>query len=325
MSRICQAQVRISQHNQPPSSPMPPSPHVNQSQIMSPHSMHSQPASPMPPRSPMISSSPVPRSPAVHQSTIQSQQPPSSPMMYQSHQPPSSPMPRSPMLVGQIQSPMGMRRPPSTGNSPMVPDRPKSVENPGTPRSVYHQVQEHDHTGGGNPHNPANPIPFPPGFGRFGYFRLGLRGGSPMWGYGRGAKRLPNGEGKDDKANSSEIPAPPPKFKKESHVSRVTILKKKSPVKSNLQGLTRVNSLVSSDYNEFDDSSSTPPITPPPSSASTSSGGGAGASSRPLSRSVGKKLPYTSEHQNEQVLIFIFLFIVTYYGGVNAATHPHVG
>lgn len=297
MSKL-QAQVRISQqHIQPPSSPMPPSPHVTQTQIMSPHSMSSQPASPMPPRSPMISSSPIPRSPAVvHQSAPSNQQPPNSPMMHSI--PPNSPMPRSPMIVGQIQSPIGMRRPPSTGNSPIIPDRPKSVENPGTPRMIYHQLQDHDHTGGGNPHNPANPIPYPPGFGRFGYFKLGLRGGSPMWSLGRGAKRLPNGDGKEGKPSSSDMSVPPPKFKKESHVSRVTILKKKSPAKSNLQGLTRVNSLVSSDYNEFDDSSSTPPITPPPSSASTSTN----TLQRSQSRSIGKKLPPGSDNHHEQVL-----------------------
>lgn len=168
-------------HNQTPTSPMPPSPHVNQPQIMSPHSIQSQPASPMPPRSPMVSNSPVPRSPAVHQT---GNQPPNSPMMHSGHQPPNSPMPRSPMISSQIQSPMGMRRPPSTGNSPIIPDRPKSVENPDTRNSF--QLSDHDHSGGGNPHNPANPIPFPPGFGRFGYFKLGLRGGSPMWSYGRG-------------------------------------------------------------------------------------------------------------------------------------------
>lgn len=128
-----------------------------------------------------------------------------------------------------------------------------------------------------------------------------------------GAKRLPNGDGKEEKAGSSEIAAPPPKFKKESHVSRVTILKKKSPAKSNLQGLTRVGSLVSSDYNEFDDSSSTPPITPPPTAASTSTA----TTSRPLSRSIGKKLPPGSDHQNEQVMIVVsfisFLFLVLLY------------
>ncbi|KAG8212719.1 hypothetical protein J437_LFUL019640, partial [Ladona fulva] len=35
--------------------------------------------------------------------------------------------------------------------------------------------------GGGGGGNAANVIPFIPPFGRFGYFKLGLRGGSPMW------------------------------------------------------------------------------------------------------------------------------------------------
>lgn len=189
-------------------------------------------------------------------------------MMHSQH----SPMPRSPML-GQIQSPIAMRRPPSTSSSPAMPDRPTSVENPGTPRSSYNthssadsqfSMIDSDH-GGGNPHNPNNPIPFPPGFGRFGYFKLGLRGGSPMWSYGRGAKRIPNVETKDEEKSESNSNVQP-KLKKESHLSKVSILKKKSPIKTNLQSyaISKVGSLVSTDYNEFDDSSSTPPVTPPP-------------------------------------------------------------
>lgn len=172
-------------------------------------------------------------------------------------------------MLGQIQSPIAMRRPPSTSSSPAMPDRPTSVENPGTPRyssaDSQFSMMENDHTGGGNPHNPNNPIPFPPGFGRFGYFKLGLRGGSPMWSYGRGVKRIPNAETKDEEKSESNTNAQP-KLKKESHLSKVSILKKKSPIKTNLQSyaISKVGSLVSTDYNEFDDSSSTPPVTPPP-------------------------------------------------------------
>ncbi|XP_023312429.1 histone-lysine N-methyltransferase 2C isoform X6 [Anoplophora glabripennis] len=288
--QIAQLQARLSQQQiNPPQSPMPPkSPMVSQ-QIMSPHSM---PASPMqmPPKSPMVSSfgsnqpnpnSPVARSPAFHQGI----QPPSSPMTHSQYQPPSSPMARSPML-NQTQSPHGIRRPPSANSSPAMPDRPHSVENletPRTPFSMEHMLQESQNnamskqnenmqSGGGNPNNPWNPIPSPPGFGRFGYVKLGLRGGSPMWNYGRGAKRIPTPpstvkpEDKLCATDSTGMSSPIPKLKKESHLSKVSILKRKSPAKTNLQSLaiSKVGSLVSTDYNEFDDSSSTPPVTPPP-------------------------------------------------------------
>lgn len=287
--QIAQLQARLSQQQiNPPQSPMPPkSPMVSQ-QIMSPHSM---PASPMqmPPKSPMVSfgsnqpnpNSPVARSPAFHQSI----QPPSSPMTHSQYQPPNSPMARSPM-VNQTQSPHGMRRPPSANTSPAMPDRPHSVENPETPRtpfSVEQMIQENQNnsapkpnesmqSGGGNPNNPWNPIPAPPGFGRFGYIKLGLRGGSPMWNYGRGAKRIPtppNTIKQEEKVSATDaggMSSPVPKLKKESHLSKVSILKRKSPAKTNLQSLaiSKVGSLVSTDYNEFDDSSSTPPVTPPP-------------------------------------------------------------
>lgn len=273
-----QAQNRLNQQQHSPagSSPLPPkSPLINTQvqNIMSPHSIHSQPPSPMPPRSPMVSfnnnqppSSPaMPRSPIISQSN--NNQPPSSPMMHAQHQPPSSPMARSPM-VNPMQSPMSMRRPPSASSSPAMPDRPTSVENPGTPRSNY-SMSDGDH-GGGNPHNPMNPLPIPPGFK---FFKLGLRGGSPMWsGLGRGAKRPPmlsDNKDEENKSCSSETPTAQPKLKKESHLSKVSILKKKSPIKTNLQSfaMSKVGSLVSVDYNEFDDSSSTPPVTPPPSTS----------------------------------------------------------
>lgn len=267
-----QAQNRMNQQQSSPagSSPLPPkSPLINNQvqNIMSPHSIHSQPPSPMPPRSPMVnynnnqppSSPAMPRSPAVSQ-------PPNSPMMHAQHQPPSSPMARSPM-IGQMQSPMSIRRPPSASSSPAMPDRPTSVENPSTPRSAW---SDSDH-GGGNPHNPVNPLPIPPGFK---YTKLGLMGGSPMWGgLGRGAKRLPvpadNKDEENNKAAVSENSNTQPKMKKESHLSKVSILKKKSPIKTNLQSfaMSKVGSLVSVDYNEFDDSSSTPPVTPPPSTS----------------------------------------------------------
>ncbi|XP_063909689.1 histone-lysine N-methyltransferase 2C-like isoform X2 [Zophobas morio] len=280
-------QQRLSQQqNAAPASPMPPkSPLIGQ-HIMSPHSM---PPSPMPPKSPMMSFSgnQTPNSPV----TRNFNQPPS-PMTHSQYQPPSSPMPRSPM----IQSPMGMRRPPS---SPAMPDRPRSVENHSRSFSSQNSVDNSSmmDQGGGNPHNPNNPIPLPPNFGRFGYFKLGLRGGSPMWSFGRGAKRIPTppGANKELEKAESSTSSNPIKPKKESHLSKVSILKRKSPAKTNLQSLamSKVGSLVSSDYNEFDDSSCTPPVTPPPMALTSTSRVAA------VQKTIGKKIP----EENKEVLI----------------------
>lgn len=283
LAQMQQAQGGRSPKQQPPNSPMPPkSPMIQGQTMMSPHHVMQTPQSPMPPKSPLIlgygnppSSSPVPRSPMVHQVNQPSSSPASIIQQHNQHhgnaQTPSSPIPRSPIL-NQMPSPMGMRRPPSTSSSPAIPDRPQSVENPGTPRTPY--TPQSPSSGGGNPHNPNNPIPACPGFGRFGYFKLGLRGGSPMWSFGRGAKRPPTLPPNldNDKAGSSEVGGA--KVKKESHINKVSILKKKPAVKlvptQPIQP-PKVASLVCADYNEFDDSSSTPPVTPPPlASASTS-------------------------------------------------------
>lgn len=193
------------QQQQPQQQQAPKSPLHTQQQTMSPHSM---PSSPMPPKSPMVAFN-TPGSPAARSNY---QQPPSSPMMHQ-YQTPTSPM--------MIHSPHSMRRPPS---SPAMPERPTSVENPGTPRTPYEvHMQENMHTAGGNPNNPLNPIPLPPP--GFFYSKLGLRGGTPMWsGFGRGEKRVPTPPTSEDTTK-----------KKESHISKVSILKKKTPVsRSNL-------------------------------------------------------------------------------------------
>ncbi|XP_050507765.1 histone-lysine N-methyltransferase 2C-like isoform X1 [Diabrotica virgifera virgifera] len=292
--------ARLQQQNNPPHSPMPPkSPMINQ-QIMSPHSMPPSPMQ-MPPKSPMVSfsssnqpnpNSPAARSPAFHQGLSQT---PTSPM---THQPPS-PMPRSPM-VNQTQSPHSMRRPPSANSSPAMPDRPLSVENPSprmsysidhlmqdtlhsqsshnsmqftdnftTDMNVQNSIRENMQSGGGNPNNPCNPIPLPPEYPRFRYFKLGLRGGTPMWGFGRGAKRIPtppNAPTKPEEKMANQDSMMLQKMKKEPHLSKVSILKRKVGA-----GSGKIGSLVSTDYNDMDDSSSTPPITPP--LATTSRGG----------------------------------------------------
>lgn len=84
--------------------------------------------------------------------------------------------------------------------------------------------------GGGNPH--IHPIPFT-GFGRFGYIKLGLRGGSPMWEYG-GNNRLTKPNQPNQPHPQQQVPQQQQqqgqegqeKVKKESHLSKVSILKR---------------------------------------------------------------------------------------------------
>lgn len=264
----------------PPSSPMPRSPMVQQT-IGSPMlqqqlSQNSQPPSPMnnrihshPPSSPMMAQYQPP-------SPMSRNHPPTSPMLQHqlnnSHHPqppqtPNSPMPRSPMVGG---SPMQMQRRQSSGNSPAMPDRPQSVENPGTPRTPHtphtphtpyssqnsggNDQQQQDQSilstdhgnnrGGGNPHNPLNPLPLPSSFGRYGYFKLGLRGGSPMWSI--------KPESSKGKTAESHLPCPDEKPNTSAAVHRKTGIPQ-----------SKINSLVCADYNDFDDDSHTPPQTPP--------------------------------------------------------------
>lgn len=201
---------------------------------------------------------------------------------------------------------MQMRHPSSTGgvsNSPGLPDRPQSVENPPTPRTPHtphtpytpqnnqqggESSQDNDSVGGGggggNPNNPANPLPLPAMFGRFGYFKLGLRGGSPMWsmgsGYGKGSRRNDSRSNDDKKGSGSgsrqekdvgestsgskvEGQAESKLTRQSSSSSRETRGGVITPTK-NVGVVSTVASLVCVDYNDFDDENShTPPLTPP--------------------------------------------------------------
>ncbi|OAD61636.1 hypothetical protein WN48_10878, partial [Eufriesea mexicana] len=98
----------------------------------------------------------------------------------------------------------------------------------------------HASRGGGNPHNPLNPLPF----GRFGYIKLGLRGGSPMW-----STKAETSKGKTS----------------ESHLLNMDEKPNTSVVVHRKTGIpqSKINSLVCADYNDFDDDSHTPPQTPP--------------------------------------------------------------
>uniref|UniRef100_A0A1B0CW28 PHD-type domain-containing protein n=1 Tax=Lutzomyia longipalpis TaxID=7200 RepID=A0A1B0CW28_LUTLO len=214
----------------------------------------------------------------------QQQQQPASPMMNQQGVNPPSPMARGAM--GQfsaaaaggnnqpMQSPI-MRRPPSTGgvtaNSPVGSDRSQSVEN--SPRHIYIQQQHGD--GGGNSMDGSgggggggggmnNPIPLPVSFGRFGYIKLGLRGGTPMWGYG--SKRMPApSSGPAQNSPSSTAASTSQGARKETHLNRISILKKKKlpALPHDVIVKTKGGSLTSAvEYGDMEDSSNTPPESP---------------------------------------------------------------
>ncbi|KZC15001.1 hypothetical protein WN55_07849, partial [Dufourea novaeangliae] len=102
----------------------------------------------------------------------------------------------------------------------------------------------HTNRGGGKPHNPMNPIPFLSGFGRFGYFKLGLRGGSPMW-----STKAETSKGKTSESHLLNIDEKP---------NTSVVVHRKTGIPQ-----SKINSLVCADYNDFDDDSHTPPQTPP--------------------------------------------------------------
>lgn len=201
-------------------------------------------------------------------------QQPQSPLINQNA---SSPMPRSPMVHYQQQQHQNP-------NSPMMMDN--------SPRPSYMQQQHQqqqgmmDHGnqnpnmmqgGGGGGNGIHNPIPCPP-FRKFGRIKLGLFGGSPMWGNngnnGNGnrsnaevlqiikkasasrdesqkniqGKVLPTSDS-SQQASSSKQPQPRAKIS----------LLKKPPASI---ATSKIKSLVSTDYNDDDSSNGTPPISP---------------------------------------------------------------
>lgn len=315
----------------PPSSPMMPQSPLQHQQMMSPHHI-SQPASPMPPRSPMVvggyQQQQPPSSPMQMQGGVTSPMMTMMPSPMGHRRPPSvanlsSPaMPERPVSV---ENPGTPRTPYSSQDHSSMDDQQQqhvytSISSISTSTTPTTNVSSSTSGGGGNPNNPSTPIPFPPCFGRFGSFKFGLRGGAPpMWPgntYTIRPARPPatteeptsssvNQSTTVTSSNSSVGPVPSMsvinithpgglKLKKESHRSKVTILKKNSPARSNMallaaQGaaggsglMRRVQSLVSVDYNEFDDSSSTPPVTPPPSVSGLN---------RFLPKTSGKRIP----------------------------------
>lgn len=196
-------------------------------------------------------------------------------------QPPSSPLSRSPLIgVQPPSSPLSVR-------SPLI--APQTTPSP-SPQP------DSGNSGGGNPHHNPTPLPFD-----FVYFKPGLRGGSPMWGQNKPIKMMSAGDslqGSSGQQNEQGwifvfiinlsflkcilaivtflfvliVIGLVTKPKKESHISKVSILKKKvvtkvvpaptqniNLIKPKINPLT---TLVNAEYNELDDSSCTPPISP---------------------------------------------------------------
>jgi hypothetical protein len=95
-------------------------------------------------------------------------------------------------------------------------------------------------------------------FQRFGYFKLGLRGGSPIWSVGAGFAR-------GGRHGTGECPTGA-KGKRQADGASA------QPSCSSAAVVSKVASLVCVDYNDFDDENShTPPLTPPPQEGSASS------------------------------------------------------
>lgn len=208
-------------------------------------------------------------------------QQPQSPLINQNA---SSPMPRSPMVHYQQQQHQNPNSPMMMDNSP----RPSYMQQQHQQQGMMdhgNQNQNMMQGGGGGGNGMHNPIPCP-SFKRCGRIKLGLFGGSPMWGNsgnnGNG-NRSSNAEilqiikktqqaaqasaSRDDsqknvpgkvlpisdsslQASSSKQP-PLPRAK--------TSLLKKPPASI---ATAKIKSLVSTDYNDDDSSNGTPPISP---------------------------------------------------------------
>lgn len=183
--------------------------------------------------------------------------------------PPSSPMQNHIHFSGQQQqqqiggSPL-MRQSSSSGPSPISNSMQDSyMHQQQTFMQQQHQIEhqtinqiDSSTGGGGGGGGLHNPIPLPPSFARFGYIKLGLFGGTPMYtSFGKGAKRLPAPSGsapiqsnQTKKDQSKETPNPRP-----------IIVKKKSVTMTKAANIqhNKITSLVNQDYSEFDDGSST--------------------------------------------------------------------
>lgn len=215
-------------------------------------------------------------------------QQPSSPMLSsQLQNPPSSPM-QSHIHFGQQQqktmivggSPL-MRQSSNSGgpiNSPMNQESYMHQQQfMQQQQQQQHQIENHqvinqiDTSGGGGGGGVFNPIPLPPSFQRFGYIKLGLFGGTPMYtSFGKGAKRLPAPSG-SAATHSNQTKKDQ---SKESPNARPIMVKKKTVTitKATIQH-NKITSLVNQDYSEFDDGSSTASSSPGTSLSSMKKGG----------------------------------------------------
>lgn len=142
-----------------------------------------------------------------------------------------------------------------------------------------------------NSNKSTKPIRFP-NFGRFGWFKLGLRGGSPMW---------------SSKADSSKGG----KGSETSQTKRDQSTEEKANTSMNRK-TARISSLVCVDYNDFDDDSHTPPQASPTTLEIKSTGQGSSLTSSTLDNgsltleSPGEKLdqlPDTTDYDDDKTIV----------------------
>lgn len=201
-----------------------------------------------------------------------SHQQPQSPLINQSA---SSPMPRSPMVHYQQQQHQNP-------NSPMMDNSPRSNQNYMQQQQQHQQLQmDHNNQnqnmmqgGGGGNGNGMHPVP--EDVRQIGRIKLGLRGGTPMWGNngnsGNGSRKQPTSNAEvlqiikkaqqqqqQAAAASSNAESSQPSSSKQPQPKLKTSLLKKPPVSI---ASSKMKSLVSTDYNDDDSSNGTPPISP---------------------------------------------------------------
>lgn len=204
----------------------------------------------------------------------------------QPNQSPSHQQPQSPLINQNASSPMP--------RSPMLHYQQQQHQNPNSPIGTSYMQQHHQHPqqvmldhgnqnqnqglgGNGGNGNGMHPLADHPSFGRFGIIKLGLQGGSPMWGNnGNGNRKqtTSNAEilqiiqkqqqnqassSKDGNFKTAQVDnSQQPQSSKTVQPKMKTSLLKKPP-----SGMTsKSKSLVSTDYNDEDSSNGTPPMSP---------------------------------------------------------------
>ncbi|CAD6215553.1 GSCOCG00000363001-RA-CDS [Cotesia congregata] len=148
------------------------------------------------------------------------------------------------------------------------------------PQTSEPYLNQNQNRGGGNPHHPLTPIPIKSIFGRYGYFKPGLRGGSPMWSTKPECSKGKTVEPRITAATSNL---------NEDKPNTSSVVHRKTGISQ-----SKINSLVHADYNDFDDDSHTPPQTPPTTETKTNT-----TSSLAVEKSVSSSLAIGSPDKLE--------------------------